>query len=64
MRGMDRSSVSFTVIRIKTVPSRLGHANGASDQRALDTGSFWMCTSGRSCTGSSAPPAEIDAAEN
>lgn len=40
--------------------SRLGHADGTLDQRALRAGCPWSITDGSSRAGCPAPPAEIE----
>lgn len=51
-------------IIINAAPFRLSHADGALDQRALNSGRLWWDTNRSSCAGSSAPPAEIETPED
>lgn len=61
-RGI-RCSLALRIIII-TAPFRLGHTDGALNQRALNSGRLWLDTDRSSRAGSSAPPAEIETPED
>lgn len=61
-RGI-RCTLALHII-INAAPFRLGHTDGALNQRALNSGRLWLDTHRSSRAGSSAPPAEIETPED